>query len=48
VFTFLAVVAALVLTLVLPFGSRRRVLCPLSASLGLLCGLSWALVAHLV
>jgi hypothetical protein len=40
----LLVVVALALTVLLPFGSRRRVLCPLSAGLGLLAGLTWALV----
>lgn len=40
----LLILAALVLSALLPFGSRRRVLCPLSASLGLLAGLAWAVV----
>ena len=38
------VFAALVLSALIPFGSRRRVLCPMSALLGLLAGLAWAVV----
>lgn len=43
----LAVLVALALTVLLPFGSRRRFLCPLSASLGLLAGLAWCAVVLL-
>ena len=40
----LLVVLALALTAAVPWLSRRRVVCPMSAALGLAAGLAWALV----
>lgn len=41
---FLLGVLAVAATVLLPWLSRRRVVCPMSASLGLLAGALWALV----
>lgn len=43
-----AALLAVALLAVCAFLLRRRVLCPLSTSLGLAAGLAWALVAFIV
>jgi hypothetical protein len=42
--TTVAVLVALTLTAAIPLLSRRRMICPASASLGLLAGAAWLAV----